>query len=90
MIDRDREVNIRRACARLRSARTRADLLEILYREVSGYSLFDLRPLPAGYRQRLYPRVMEQLFDTHHILISTARRAAPGLLRDGRGDVSCA
>lgn len=79
------ETNIRRVCARLRSATTRAELADVLYREVSGYSLFDLqalrgrverdlRSVPAGYRQRLYPRVMEQLFDTHHALISTARR----------------
>ena len=35
-------MDIRRVCARLRSATTRAELASILYREVSGYSLFDL------------------------------------------------
>ena len=83
-------VDIRRVCARLRSATTRAELASTLYREVSGYSLFDLQALrgrverdlqsvPAGYRQRLYPRVMEMLFATHHTLISTMRRSDPDL-----------
>jgi len=93
--------DVRQVCARLRSARTRAELAEILYREVSDYSLFDLqamrgrverdlRSVPAGYRQRLYPSVMEQIFETHHTLISTVRRgdlhgqdrALPGEFRD--------
>lgn len=58
-----------------------------LYQEVSRYSLLDLqamrgrvehdlRSVPAGYRQRLYPSVMEQIFETHHTLISTIRRGA--------------
>ncbi len=79
------ETNTRRVCARLRSAKTRAELADILYREVSGYSLFDLqamrgrveqdlRSVPAGYRRRLYPRVMEQIFETHHALVSAVRR----------------
>ncbi|MDK2916899.1 MAG: hypothetical protein PWR25_1456 [Euryarchaeota archaeon] len=76
---------VREICARLRSAKTRRELAKLLYREVSGYSLFDLqemrarverdlRSVPAGYRRRLYPSVMEQIFTTHHTLISTARR----------------
>lgn len=79
------ETNTRRVCDRLRSAKTRAELAATLYREVSSYSLFDLqalrgrvdrdlRSVPAGYRRRLYPRVMEQLFATHHTLISAGRR----------------
>lgn len=83
--------DVRRVCARLRSAGTRRELTTILYREVSGYSLFDLqemrarverdlRSVPAGYRRRLYPSVMEQIFETHHTLISAARR---GDLEDG-------
>ncbi|WP_292729374.1 DUF2115 domain-containing protein [Methanoculleus sp.] len=77
--------DIQRACARLRSAKTRAELADILYREVAGYSLFDLqamrgrveqdlRSVPAGYRRRLYPRMMEMIFETHHTLIATMRR----------------
>lgn len=82
------ETETRRACALLGSAKTRAELAEVLYREVSGYSLSDLqamrgrverdlRSVPAGYRQRLYPRVMEQIFETHHTLIATMRRGGP-------------
>ncbi|WP_214020922.1 DUF2115 domain-containing protein [Methanoculleus sp.] len=82
--------DVRRVCARLRPARTRAELADILYREVSGYSLFDLqamrgrveqdlRSVPAGYRRRLYPRVMEQIFETHHTLVSAARRGGQSI-----------
>ncbi|MDV2481713.1 DUF2115 domain-containing protein [Methanoculleus sp. Wushi-C6] len=81
---------IRRACARLRPATTRRELAAALYREVSGYSLFDLQAMrgrmerdlqsvPAGYRRRLYPRMMEMIFETHHTLIATMRRGNPEL-----------
>ncbi|MDV4343400.1 DUF2115 domain-containing protein [Methanoculleus sp. YWC-01] len=81
--------DVRRVCARLRSAGSQRELAKILYREVSGYSLFDLqemrgrverdlRSVPAGYRRRLYPSVMEQIFTTHHTLIVAARRGDPG------------
>lgn len=87
------EAGIRRACARLRSATTRAELAEALYREVSGYSLIDLqamrgrveqdlRSVPAGYRRRLYPSVMEMIFETHHTLIATMRRGSPEVHAD--------
>jgi len=79
---------IRRACARLRSAETRTELAAALYREVAGYSLLDLQAMrgrmekdlqavPIAYRQRLYPRMMEMVFETHHALISTVRRGNP-------------
>lgn len=85
------EENVRRVCASLRSAKTRAELAAILYQEVSRYSLSDLqavrgrverdlRFVPPAYRQRLYPRLVEQVFDTHHALISTIRQ---GRLRVG-------
>lgn len=78
-------MDIRRTCASLRSSKNQRDLAVALYREVSAYSLFDLqamrgrverdlRSVPAGYRQRLYPLMMEMLFATHHALISAARR----------------
>ena len=78
--------DIRRVCSRLRAATTRRELATALYQEVSRYSLLDLqamrarverdlRSVPAGYRQRLYPSVMEQIFATHHTLISTMRRS---------------
>jgi len=75
----------RQVCARLRPATTRRELAAALYREVSGYSLFDLQAMrgrvekdlqavPTGYRQRLYPRMMEMIFETQHALITTMRR----------------
>ncbi|KLK89346.1 hypothetical protein SZ63_02695 [Methanoculleus sediminis] len=83
--------DVRHVCARLRSAKTRRELAKVLYHAVSGYSLFDLqemrgrverdlRSVPAGYRRRLYPSVMEQIFETHHTLIAAGRR---GDLEDG-------
>jgi len=77
--------DVRQVCTRLGSAGTGAELANILYHEVSRYSLFelqamrgrverDLKSVPAGYRRRLYPSMMEQIFTTHHILISATRR----------------
>ncbi|MCE5337546.1 MAG: DUF2115 domain-containing protein [Methanomicrobiaceae archaeon] len=88
MSTRGREADVRRVCDRLRSAKTGTELAEVLYREVSDYSLFDLqamrgrverhlRSVPAGYRQRLYPRMMEMIFETHHALIAAVRRGNP-------------
>ncbi len=85
-----RETAVCRTCDRLRSATTRAELAEILYREVSDYSLFDLqavrgrveqdlRSVPAGYRRRLYPRMIEMIFETHHTLIASMRRGNPDM-----------
>ena len=84
---------VRQACTRLRSVKTRAELAAALYREVSGYSLFDLQAMrgrmerdlqavPTGYRQRLYPRMMEMIFETHHILITTMRQGGTAV-QDG-------
>lgn len=81
--------DVRQVCACLRSAKTQRELAKILYHAVSGYSLFDLqemrgrverdlRSVPAGYRRRLYPSVMEQIFETHHTLIVAGRRGDPG------------
>ena len=42
------EENVRRVCARLRSAKTRAELAAILYQEVSRYSLSDLQAVRAA------------------------------------------
>ena len=63
---------------------------EVLYQAVSQYSLLDLQEMrkrverdlkgvPAGYRQRLYPWIMEQIFATHHRLISTVRQGKRGI-----------
>ncbi len=66
-------------------ATTRGELLSRLAAIVRGYSLTELqairgqleqefRHLPPGYRRRLYPKVMEQVFGTHHLLLLTSRR----------------
>lgn len=84
---------IRQACARLRSAETRVELAAAIYREVSGYSLFDLQAMrgrverdlqavPTGYRRRLYPHMMEMIFETHHTLIATMRQGGAAV-QDG-------
>ncbi len=70
-------------------AATRGELLSALSRIVRGYSLAELqdirgqleqefRHLPAGYRRRLYPKVMEQVFGTHHLLLVTSQKKIPG------------
>ncbi len=67
------------------SAGSKGDLLSLLSRLVRGYSLSELqdirgqleqefRHLPPGYRRRLYPKIMEQIFGTHHLLLVTARK----------------
>ncbi|MDT8357090.1 MAG: DUF2115 domain-containing protein [Methanomicrobiaceae archaeon] len=70
---------------RLRSAESRSHLLQVLYAEVSRYSLSDLqrlrgvveheyRGLWPAYRKKLYPKTMEQIFGAHHCLICLYRR----------------
>lgn len=60
-----------------------------LARTVRGYSLVELqdirgqlerefRHLPPGYRRRLYPKIMEQVFGTHHLLLVTSRKGIRG------------
>jgi uncharacterized protein (UPF0305 family) len=84
---------VRRACTHLRSAKTRIELAATLYQEVSRYSLFDLQAMrgrierdlqsvPTEYRLRLYPRMMEMIFETHHTLIATMRQGNPNM-QDG-------
>ena len=76
---------VRRACTHRLSAKTRIELAATLYQEVSRYSLFDLQAMrgrierdlqsvPTEYRLRLYPRMMEMIFETQHALITTMRR----------------
>ncbi len=70
-------------------AGTKGELLSLLSRLVGGYSLPELqdirgqleqefRNLPPGYRRRLYPKIMEQVFGTHHLLLVTARKGTGG------------
>ncbi len=78
------EDDFRAVCARVRAAGTKADLAAVLYREIACYSLYDLQDLrgmverdlahvPDAYRLKLYPRIMEQIFGTHHALVRLTR-----------------
>jgi len=80
MRDRITTMDIPFICARLRAAKTRGELAITVMGVVSRYSLYDLlhmrgaiekqlRHLPPSYRQRLFPKLMEQIFGTHHLLI---------------------
>lgn len=79
--------HVRALAERLRSARTRGELGEILAREVKKYSLFDLQiiggrlnaeieKLPSPYREAVAPFFRDQLFRAHHRLISMHRSGA--------------
>lgn len=81
MRDRITTMDIPFICSHLRQARTRGDLAIAVIEVVSRYTLYDLlhmrgaiekdlRYLPPSYRQRLFPKLMEQIFGTHHLLIS--------------------
>lgn len=72
-------------CSHLRIAKTKGQLLDLLAPEVLKYSLQDLahirgvmerelRHLPPSYRNRLYPKLIQQLFETHHRLINLYRK----------------
>jgi uncharacterized protein (UPF0305 family) len=74
-------------CSRLRNAKTKGQLLDLLAREVMTYSLHDLahirgvmerelRHLPPSYRNRLYPKLIQQVFGTHHRLITLHRKGS--------------
>lgn len=79
--------HVRAIAERLRSARTRGELGEILAREVGKYSLFDLQiiggrlnaeieNLPSPYREAVAPFFRDQLFRAHHRLIAMHRSGA--------------
>ncbi|MFA6333746.1 MAG: DUF2115 domain-containing protein [Methanoregula sp.] len=71
----------------LATAATKGELIEILARHVSGYSLRDLQvlgghlyaeiaDLPEPYRSRVRPFFTEQLFGAHHHILSMYRAGA--------------
>ena len=75
---------IRETALRIRSATTKAELLDILAKEIGNYSLFDLqliggrlyneiRKLPSPYREAIRPYFIEQLFGMHHALLRLYR-----------------
>ena len=88
---------IRETALRISSAATKAELLDILAKEIGNYSLFDLqliggrlnneiRKLPSPYREAIRPYFIEQLFGMHHALLLMHRSREScletGLLRD--------
>ncbi|MDI6717988.1 MAG: DUF2115 domain-containing protein [Methanomicrobiales archaeon] len=71
-------------CRALRGAAGRRELAEIVCRSVERYTLADLQDLraallkdlqhlPPSYRSRLYPRLIEQIFGTHHRVLLLCR-----------------
>jgi uncharacterized protein (UPF0305 family) len=71
-------------CRELHRVRTKRDLAQVIFREAGTYSLEDLqtlrgtierdlRHLPPPYRRKLYPKMIEQIFGTHHRVIVYCR-----------------
>jgi len=97
--------HVRGIAGRIRSARTKGELGEILARETDKYSLFDLQiiggrlnteieKLPSPYREAVAPYFRDQLFRAHHRLLSMHRSGAfrrlSGPIRDReRFDAFC-
>jgi uncharacterized protein (UPF0305 family) len=84
---------IRETAVRIGTARTKAELLGILAKEIANYSIFDLqliggrlydeiRKLPSPYREAIRPYFMEQIFGMHHALILMYRTRVPGSLQE--------
>ncbi len=74
-------------CDRLRGARTQGELGMLIARAVTGYSLPDLQRiggrlkreidrLPSPYRKAVRPYLTEQLFGSHHTLLTLYRAGA--------------
>lgn len=91
---------IRETALRISAATTKAELLDILAKEIGNYTLFDLqliggrlyneiRKLPSPYREAIRPYFMEQLFGMHHALVLMYRsrdsRPIHGFIRDPAG-----
>jgi uncharacterized protein (UPF0305 family) len=71
--------------ARMRRAGTKETLAGVIAAEVAAYSLHDLlqlrasvehdlRHVPAAYRAKLQPKMMEHLFGTHHTIMAGYRK----------------
>jgi uncharacterized protein (UPF0305 family) len=87
-----------RICAvweEMRGMTEKKDLAAVIVREVGQFSLIDLqtfrgaierelRHLPPRYRKKLYPKMKEQIFGTHHRLLLMSRN---GELAKVSGDV---
>jgi uncharacterized protein (UPF0305 family) len=91
---------IRETALRVSSATTKNELLDILGKEITRYSNFDLqliggrlhneiRKLPFPYREAISPYFIEQLFGMHHALLLAYRsRNFPSLSGPLRDPVS--
>jgi uncharacterized protein (UPF0305 family) len=75
---------IQSACTRLMASTTKGELARIIAFEVERYSVFDLQVicgrlhheverLPSPYREAVRPFFIEQIFGTHHRLLSMFR-----------------
>jgi uncharacterized protein (UPF0305 family) len=84
---------IRAIAERMRRARTRGELGDLLAREVAAYSIFDLQViggrmqrdfgrLPSPYRERVLPFAQEWLFGRYHRLLVLFRKGAFAAMDD--------
>lgn len=75
---------IRDIVVRLKTARTKGELGNLLVHEIQGYTMFDLQiiggrlnseidKLPSPYRESIRPYFREQLFGKHHQLLAMHR-----------------
>lgn len=78
---------VREIAERIRAARTRGELGDVLSHEIGKYSLFDLQiiggrlnaeieKLPSPYREAVRPYFREQLFGAHHRIVAMSRGRA--------------
>lgn len=84
----DRRIDVREIfglCEMLRGAGSKQELMEIIHDILRRYTLQDLQllrgaierelmHLPRPYRDRLYPKLIEQIFGTHHMILTMYRR----------------
>lgn len=79
---------IREIAARIKTAATKAELLDILAREIGRFSMFDLQliggrlnneisKLPSPYREAIRPYFIEQVFGMYHALVLMHRTNRP-------------
>jgi len=88
---------IRDIVVRLKTARTKGELGNLLVHEIQGYTMFDLQiiggrlnteidKLPSPYRESIRPYFREQLFGKHHQLLALHHTRAflsmNGLIQD--------
>jgi len=78
--------------ARMRRAHTKEGLAAVIAEEIATYTLHDLQELrgsverdlrhvPPHYRAKIQPKMMEHLFNTHHVIMMRHRKGRFGDLR---------